>query len=325
MRVTRQLVVLSVAATFAGSALAADYPNKPINMIVGYGAGGGPDTYARALASVAPDFLNGQPMIVVNKPGGGSIPAAKFVADQNPDGYTLHMGSGGTLTLKNLVKPQKVEPIRDFKAIAVVGGLVAGLFVPADSPFKTAKDLVAHAKANPGKLRWGHPSRGSSHYNAGTAFMQKNGFSAKDVPFKGGAGTRAALIGKQVDYAFIGIHLIKGFTSKVRALGVSRDTRDPINNSVPTFKEQGLGYVQFITPMTVFGPKKMSDANVNYLAGKIKEMTKHKAFKGMLTNAGLPIFYMDPAESLAFLKQMKIDWLPVVESIKAAKKKKAKK
>ena len=87
--------VLAVASLCAATALAEDFPRKPVTLVVGYGAGGGTDTYARAMASVAPEYINLQPLVVVNKPGGSGVPAAKYVADSNPDGHTIHLASSG--------------------------------------------------------------------------------------------------------------------------------------------------------------------------------------------------------------------------------------
>ncbi|MEM9683912.1 MAG: tripartite tricarboxylate transporter substrate-binding protein, partial [Pseudomonadota bacterium] len=163
-----------VAIAGISAAQAADFPRKPVTVVVGYAAGGGTDSYARALASVAPEFLNLQPLIVVNKPGGSGIPAAKFVADSKPDGHTIYLASSGAFYFSTQFRKAPVDPFKDFKIVCQVGRLLPAVFVPKDSPITSAKQLVSEAQANPGKMRFATPGRTTTWGIAALAFALDN-------------------------------------------------------------------------------------------------------------------------------------------------------
>ena len=277
-------------ASVAVPALAV-FPEKPITLVVGFGAGGGTDSYARALASVAPTFINNQPLIVVNKPGGSAIPAAKYVADSTPDGHTLYLASGGSFYFSTQFRKAPVDPFKDFKIVCMVGRLLPALFVHQGSKFKTAKELVDHVKANPGKLRYSTPGRTTTWGIAGLAFTKRNNMNAVDVPAKGGAPARGLLIGKQVDFSVIGVHLINGFQDQVRALGLIYPERDPNNKKIPSVKEQGLNLLEVFTPMIIMAPKDVPNSIISSLDTACKNMTSHKAYGKLLKKAGLPAKY----------------------------------
>ena len=116
----KTVIAGAALALTASIAQAGDFPERPIDLVVGFKAGGGTDAYARALASVAESHLGGQPVVVVNKPGGGGLVGGRFVADQPPTGYTLYLASAGSLVLKNLIKPQVVGA-KDFKMVGTIG------------------------------------------------------------------------------------------------------------------------------------------------------------------------------------------------------------
>ena len=309
-----------LAVTAMAPAQAAEFPNKPLTVVVGFGAGGGTDSYARALASVAPVYINLQPLIVVNKPGGSGVPAAKYVADAKPDGHTIYLASGGSFYFSTKFRKAPVDPVKDFKIVCMVGRLLPGLFVHQDSEFKTAKQLVDHALANPGKLRFSTPGRTSTWGIAGLAFTARNGIKAQDIPAKGGAPARGLLIGKQVDFSVIGIHLINGFQDQVRVLGLIFPERDPNNKKVPTMKEQGIPSVEVFTPMLLMAPKGVSDERVRILDASCKKMTSHKAYGKLLKKAGLPAKYLNGPDATAYYQKLTNIWSPLVDELKAKAK-----
>ncbi|MFO8090376.1 MAG: tripartite tricarboxylate transporter substrate binding protein [Desulfatiglandaceae bacterium] len=300
---------------FVGSGIAADFPAKPVTLIVGFSAGGGTDTYGRAIASVANDVM-GQPMVVVNKPGAGGVIAAQFVASGRPDGYTLYHASAGSFILKAMFKKLPVDPFEDFKVVGIVGKLSTGLVVPANSPFETAEELIAYAKKNPGKLRWAHTGRGNFHHVAGMGFLLKNGITAQDVPFNGGAKTRAAVVGEQVDFGFMGPQQVTGFEEQMRVLGLTLEERDKAKSEFPTFKELGIPFVEVTSPITVMAPAGISPDVLKTLSDAVVEMTQHKAFLKMLGNAGLAPDSKGSEEGEKYLLKLKEDWAPVVDFIK---------
>ena len=148
--------------------------------------GVGTDSYARALASVTPTFINNQPLIAVIKSSGSAIPAAKYVANSTPDGHTLYLAPGSSFYFSTQFRRAPVDPFEDFKMVCMVGRLLPALFVHQGSKFKTAKELVYHVKANPGQLRYSTPGRTKTWGIAGLAFTKRNNLNAVDVPAKGG-------------------------------------------------------------------------------------------------------------------------------------------
>ncbi len=301
----------------------AEWPEKPITVMVGYSAGGGTDIYARTLSSFIHEYL-GQPMIVVNKPGAASMIAAKAVKDSRNDGYTLLMVNGGTFLAKAMMSGEKtpVDPLRDMQPIGGIGQFTTALIVSADSPFNKPQDIVAAAKAQPGKLRWAHPGRGTINMLAGALFLQENGIKAQDVPFKGGPGARNAAVSKQVDFTFTGIHNIAGFESKVRALGVSHTQRDKIFKNVPTFGELGMPALGVTGPMVLWGHKDLPADVVAKLNSAVEKVATSKGYQTVMKKAGASGFYMSNDEILTQLNTMKTKFTPIVAELRMSQKKK---
>ena len=301
------------------AAQSADFPRKPVTLVVGYAAGGGTDTYARAMASVAPEYINLQPLVVVNKPGGSGLPAAKYVADANPDGHMIHLASAGALYFSTQFRKAPIDPLADFKMVCQIGRLLPAVHVSKDSPHKTVNDLVAYAKANPGKVRFATPGRTSTWGIAGLAFAKRNGIEGQDVPAKGGAPTRGLVIGKQVDYGVFGVHLRKGFEGQLNTLGLLFPERDPNNKDVPTLKEQGVAFTSVFTPMVIMAPKDTPDAAVTALDEACKKISEHKAFVKLMAKSGLPVKYLSGADATKRYNELIASWQPLVDELKRKK------
>ncbi len=311
------LAGLAAALPFAASGALADYPEKPVNVIVGFAAGGGTDTYGRGLAKVAEKHL-GQPFVIVNKPGGSSVPAAAEAAHAPGDGYTLFLSSHGGLILNDIKKELVVDPLEDFDYVGVVGGLTTGVYVPINSPYQTLDELVAAIEANPGELRWGHTGRGAGHHTAGVGFLTKNNLEAQDVPFKGGSPTRAALIGEQVDFTFMGAHLITGFEDQMRQLGVANEERLSSIPDIPTIPEQGYEFVGVLSPITLLAPKGTDPEAIQVLASAVEAMVADQEYQDFMAQSSLPVFHLGPEESKALAEESKEEWAPIVEAANAS-------
>ena len=251
--ITKLIFITIVSISYSFSALSSDYPTKPINVMVGYAAGGGTDSYARTLSSFIHEHL-GMPFMITNKPGASGFIAAKAVADAKSDGYRLYVMAPGPFFIKDVLDGDKakVKPLEVFRPLGTVGVLNTSLMVPMDSPFKTAKDFVNYYKSNPDKVaRWANTGNASLHTLGGHAFLQANGIKAQTIPHKGGAKARLSIISKQVDYGFVGIQLLAGFDTKMRPLGALGNTRDPNYPDVPTVEEAGLPPMGIANPMMV--------------------------------------------------------------------------
>ena len=158
------LGIIAVALGIGTAAARSEFPEKPIKMLVGFGAGGDTDLYARNIARFLQVPLDTQ-VAVVNKPGAAGMVATKDFKDAGPDGYTLLTAGPGNFIIKAVTDGEKalVFPLKEFRALGGIGELVTSIIVPKDSPFSSAGELVEYARSNPGKLRWSHLGRGSFH------------------------------------------------------------------------------------------------------------------------------------------------------------------
>ena len=260
----------AVLFTLSGSAFAQAFPAKPVTLICPWPAGGGTDLHLRKLGEIAARHL-GQPVVIENRPGGSGMNGpATMAKTAKPDGYTI---SQLAITAFRVPHMQKVDwdPINDFTYIIGVSGYTFGIVVKADSPFKTFNDLIAYAKANPGKLSYGTPGTGTSLHLAMEEIAVKTGVQFLHVPFKGQADSAQALMGghimAQVDSTGWGRQVDAGTFRLLATLG---DRRTRWN--APTVKELGVDTVSN-SPYGLVGPKGMPQAVVKRL---------HDAFKAAI-------------------------------------------
>lgn len=289
-----------------GRAFAADYPRRPINIIIPYKAGGGTDTYARAVAAAAEGTIE-VPLVIVNKPGSGGLNGAQSVMGARPDGYTVMLTSGGSFLLSTMTRETEIDALESFEFVGQVGNLTTSLMVPAASPFQTVQDVIDAAKANPGTLRWAHSGRGGFHHVGGMGFLSRNGLDAQDVPFKGGGPTRAALIGEQADFGFLGIQQLAGFEQELRALAVNADKRDGIMIDVPSFGELGIPFAAVSSPVIMLAPKGTPPEAVAYLEAALQEIAAKPSLAEALAQGGTAPEFADGAATKAKLAAMKAD------------------
>lgn len=314
-------VASAVAAALALSAGAAHaaYPEKPVKIMVGFSAGGGTDTTARGFASYVHEVpeMNGMPAVIVNKPGGSGMIAAKVVKDAKPDGYTLYMINSGTFSITHMKSYGKapVDPLGDFQILGCMSQLVTSLQVPADSPIKSATEFADWAKSQEGKIRWANPSAGSLHTLAGHLFLNTLGIEHQPIPFKGGSKARNAIAAKKVAFAFNGIHMSAGFESKIRVLGVTSAERDPVNPKVPTLGESKLPELGIVGPMCLWGSNNLPADVVNKLQASVKHVAGLKGFGRFMKKSKLAALYASPEEGTAKTQALYTKLQPVVDSI----------
>jgi tripartite-type tricarboxylate transporter receptor subunit TctC len=291
---------LSVAAT---SALAA-YPEKPIQLIVPYGAGGSTDLLARAIAQVAPKYFP-QPLVVVNKTGGGGIPGRVDVVRSNPDGYTLLFGWGSG---EDLVVPHQrklpYDLFTDFETVCRMSIHSIVLAVPASSPHKTLADLVKAAKSKE-YVTASVSTKGASVDVTFLLFGKAAGIKVTTIPGAGGADAITKLVGGHVDFggghpSEVLPHMKAG---RLRALAVALEQRDPSIPEVPTFKESGYDVVTAGSVKGVAAPKGTPKEVIAYLEKKFKEVAADPEFKKIMTDLGQPVMYQGADEYKVWFKQ----------------------
>ncbi len=250
------LQALALAAAMStGSVWAQSWPSKPITLIVPFAAGGTTDVLARALADRLQQSL-GQPVIVENKPGAGATLGADYVAKAKPDGYTLLIGAVHHTIATSVYKKLPYDFQKDFAPITTIALVPNVLVVNAGNPAKTVADLVAQAKAQPGKLNYGSNGNGTAQHLIGTQFEKVTGTDLAHIPYKGSGPLVTDLLGNQITMSFDTVtpvlqHIRSG---KLRALAVTTARRASALPEVPTLEEAGVKGIDIGTWFAVLAP-----------------------------------------------------------------------
>ncbi len=237
----RNTVALLLGATLATAGWAQSFPNKPLRIVVPFGPGGVADITARTVAQKLSQNI-GQPVVIENKPGAGGVGAADLVAKSTPDGYTMLLMSNASAVTATMFTKLPFDMSKDFALISTLGFFDIGVVTDAQSKFKTMGELLAYAKANPGKLNVGSINTGSTQNLAAELFKTNAGVDMQIVPFNGTPAVMNALRGGQIDVAVEILSPIMGQIKggALRALVVTDDQRSPSLPDVPTTKEVGL-------------------------------------------------------------------------------------
>ena len=245
MRVwTLRGVIAALGALVCFSSVAQNYPARPVKIVVPFGVGGPADIYGRFIAAKLQDAL-GQPFVVEDRPGAGSIVGSDIVAKSAPDGYTLLVMSNTHTVNETLVPKKPFELMKDFAPITGLNYSDLMMVIHPSVPAQNLKEFVAHAKANPGKLNYASSGTGTPYHMAGELFKSMAGVDIVHVPHKGSDQERTAILGGQVQMMFDAITTMNANAKagKVRALGTSGTKRSPVSPDVPTVSEAGVaGY-----------------------------------------------------------------------------------
>lgn len=236
------LTAVSLSFTpLANAQTAANFPSKPLKIVVPFGAGGIADLTARTVGTKMAEIL-GQPVVVENKPGAGGIAAGDIVAKSEPDGTTMLLMSNATAVSENLFKTMPFDTSKDFAPVTTLGFFDIALVTKADSPYKTLAELLAFAKANPGKLNVGTINIGSTQNLAAELFKSTAAINVQIVPFNGTPAVITALRGGQIDAAveILGPVKTQIDAKAINALAVMGLKRAPSLPNVPTARESGL-------------------------------------------------------------------------------------
>lgn len=308
----------AASATIAAPAFAQQgYPSRPVRLICPWPAGGSTDVVMRAFGESLSKVLNGT-VVIDNKPGAGGILGAVELSKAAPDGYTLSQLPLGIFRIPHM---QKVafDPLKDLTFISCLTGYTFGLVVRADSPFKTLKDYVDYAKANPGKLSYGSTGTGTTPHLVMEQFARRAGIELLHVPFKGNADGMQALLGGHV----MSHSDATGWASAVEAgrarllvtYGSKRTKRWP---NVPTLLELGYQTVSD-SPFGVGGPKGMDPALVKRLADAFKKTLEDPTVVTTLERFDQPIIYMDSAAYTKFAHDTFREEKETIESLGLAR------
>lgn len=310
----RAALITSALVSAAAPALAQNYPTKPVTVIVPFAAGGGSDNIARPVVAKLGE-RSGKTFIIDNRGGAGTNIGNELAARATPDGYTLLLGQI-TLSINPYLYPNlKYNPEKSFVPVAHIATAPTVLIVPASSPFKNVNDLIAAAKASPGKLNFASGGAGTSVHLGGELFKLLTMTSMTHVPYKGSAPAVTDLIGGQVDMIFdtasSALPHVKG--GKVRALAVTGSTRLPDLPNVPTFTEQGLKDFDVPVWYGILAPAGTPAPVVQWLNAELNTVLKDPAVTERLLAIGAVPVGGTPAQMGEFMKVQAERWAKVVK------------
>ncbi len=312
------LALAALATGFLGSATAQSaYPSKTVTMVVPTAAGGTTDLSARMLAQALGPVL-GQTVVVDNKGGGNGNIAASIVKRAEADGYTLLMQYSGYHVISPHITKQKQWDQGDFQPVANIISAPQIIVVRADLPVKTLPELIAYAKANPGKLNYASSGNGSLQHVTGAMLEQQGGIKMVHVPYKGTGPALQDLLGGQVDLTFgtappFMPHIASG---KLRVLAVTGKQRLPSLPDVPTTAEAGYPKVDATSWFAVFAPAGVSKAVVDKLTADIRTVVQSPTFQQKAQEQGATADYQTPAQLGDKVRADLANWATVVKTSK---------
>jgi tripartite-type tricarboxylate transporter receptor subunit TctC len=307
---------LAFACAMATPVAAADYPTKPITLIIGFAPGGPSDVMARILTKKMEEVLK-QPFVIENRPGAGGSLAGTAVARSAPDGYTVLLATGSLLAINvSLYKNLGYDPEKDFEPISLIGLQTNVLYTHPSVPAKTLSELIAHAKANPGKLSFGSGGIGTPAHLAGELLKIEAKIDITHVPFRGTGPTLQNVIGGHVPMAFnppspLLPHLQSG---AIRAIAITTLTRTGALPDVPTVAESGFPGFEATTWHGLVAPAGTPKEVVAALHRAVHATLNDPAARKQLTELGIDLAGNSPDEFRAYIKSEIPKWAKIVQA-----------
>jgi tripartite-type tricarboxylate transporter receptor subunit TctC len=314
-RSVRLLAIALALAAPAGFAAAQDYPNKPVKIIVPFGAGGPADIFSRQLAQHLSDQFK-QSFVVENRPGAGSIIGTDAVAKSPPDGYTLLSMSNTHTTNESLVPNKPFELMRDFVPVSPINYSDLVMVIHPSVPAKDLKEFIALAKSKPGQLNYASSGPGTPYHMAGELFKYMSGTDIVHVPHKASGDMRNSVLGGHVQMMFDAIPTMapQAQEGKVRAIGTSGTARSKITPNVPTISEAGVAGYESTIWLGLMAPKGTPKEVVDKLNAAINDAMKQPALQEAWAKQGAVPMLMKPAEFDALLRKDIEKWANVVKT-----------
>jgi tripartite-type tricarboxylate transporter receptor subunit TctC len=315
LKACTQIAAGVAAALLVGMSNAHAFPDKPIKLVVPFAPGGGTDLIARTLAVEMSKDL-GQPVMIENKPGAGTLIGTDLVAKSAPDGHTLVVSSIAHAVNPSLMAKMPYSTEKDFAAVSMIVRSPNVLVVRADSPYKSLKDIIVAAKANPDKLTYASPGNGTSSHLAGALFADMAKVELKHVAYKGSGPALTDLLGGQTDIIFATSGSVGGFidSGKLRALAVTSAERSSAYPNVPTMAEAGVpGYVTEGW-YGFYAPAGTPQAVIDKLNLATHKAASSAAFKSKVVSEGMVVQTGTPAEFDAFVRAEIVRWSKLVKA-----------
>ena len=293
----------------------ADFPNRPIRIVVGFAAGGGTDLTTRTMQPKLQQAL-GVPIVVDNRPGAGGNLATELVTRAPADGHTLLMGTIGALAINpTLYTNLSFNPQTDLTPVAMSGSILNVLVVPADRPWRSLADLIAAARARPETITYGSSGVGGAGHLAGALLDQMAGIRTVHVPYRGGGPLMTDLVGGKVDFAFstapTAVPQIEG--GRLRALAVPTLTRTPLLPNVPAVAETLPGY-EVANWYALLGPRGLPAPVVERLNAAMRVTLADAEVVSHLARHGVEPLPSSPEELARFIREETAKWAPIIRA-----------
>ena len=309
------LAIALAAALTAGAARADDYPSRPIRLIVPYAAGGGADSIARIIARRVGETI-GQPIVIENRGGAGSIIGTELVNKSEPDGYTLLLGQSGPIAINPAVYRQlPYDPIKGFSPISMTTAYPYIMVVNPALGVKTLQEFVALARRKPGELNYGTTGVGAANHLVTELFDRKAGIKMTHIPYRGTALAVADLLAGQVQVVFAdpvsALQQINAGT--LLALAVTSKERSPVAPAIPTVSESGYPGFDAIAWHGFLAPAHTPPAIINKLNKEIVEALKDPETRALLEKQAMQIVGSTPEAFASFIQQEIAVWKEVAE------------
>jgi tripartite-type tricarboxylate transporter receptor subunit TctC len=314
----RWIILLVAVLAIAGPAVSQDkFPSKPITVIVPFSAGGSTDLLARAVEKIWPKY-SPQPMVIINKPGGGGVVGTEFVVRSRPDGYTLFLGygSGHDVVMPHLQK-MPYDPFKDLLAVSRLSIHSVVICTGAKSEFNTLKDMIAWAKKENKPVTSSVSTKAGAVDISLTALGKAAGINIVTIPFAGGADAVTTLAGGHVMIggghpSEVMPHIKAG---RFKPLAVALPERDPSLPNVPTLKEEGINVYTWGSIKGVAAPAATPKDVVEYLETTFKKVCEDAEFKKIMADLDQPIMYQDSAAFTKFLQQAFGDYGKLIKDL----------
>ncbi|MDQ2140235.1 tripartite tricarboxylate transporter substrate binding protein [Alcaligenaceae bacterium B3P038] len=317
MKTLPYLLAAAVSMGTPASATAQSYPDKPIRLILPFPPGGVTDILARALGEKLAPRL-GQPIIVENKPGAGTMLASDFVARAPADGYTLMLAASSLGTAPLLYERVGYDAIKSFSPITQVASVVHVLVVNPQLPVKSVADLVAFANSNPSKLDYASTGTGTSTHLEGELFKSMSRADMVHIPYKGSGPALTDLVGGQVSVMFDALGSSGPFikSGKLRALAVTTAQRSPSIPELPTVAESGLPGYEAMPWLGIVAPAGTPQPIIDRLYRETAEILKDAEMRERFRGWGLDVIGNTPVEFASFLRRDIDQWARVIATAK---------
>jgi tripartite-type tricarboxylate transporter receptor subunit TctC len=313
-RIFAKLIACIASALLVVPASAQDYPNRAVKIVVPFAAGGPADIYARFLGQRLQDAL-GQPFVIEDRPGGGSVIGTDSVAKSAPDGYTLLLMSNAQTVNESLMPNKPYALMRDFVPVSPINYSDLVLVVHPSVPVANLAELLALAKSKPGKLNYASSGPGTPYHMAGELFKVMANVDIVHIPYKGSSQARTDLIGGQVDMMFDAVTTMSEFTraGKVKALATTGKVRSSVLPGVPTLSEAGVAGYEAVIWLGLMAPKGTPPEIVRRLNAEVVKIVTRADVRDEWAKQGAVAMVMTPDEFTRYMTDDIAKWERIVK------------